>query len=263
MTSKMSVPADFRNRYRERGGSCGDDVATLLAQHTRGDDGKPDPAKLRALAERNGVWQDRYAALNPGQQRMNDGNRLRAMARRGEAIEWEEVRTRARAREAEARARSLPTRRPAYDRHHHTQRRGPRAGKADRRAIWPAAAEAARGRLGRSGTTMPRSRAGRSLEAAWDAFCAANEGNLDDYAEDWSDPGYRRATTWLVERFDYEHGGTGGCWRTPRPSFASWRRAAWSLTSRTTSICSASRFRTENTTSGRPAPAFRSGATDW
>ena len=48
-----------------------------------------DTGKLRALAEANEVWDDKYARLNPGQQRMNVGNRLRAKIKKGEDIVWD------------------------------------------------------------------------------------------------------------------------------------------------------------------------------
>jgi hypothetical protein len=52
-------------------------------------DGTIDLGKLCAVAEANGVWDDRYAKLNPGLARMTIGNRLRALARRGGKIRWE------------------------------------------------------------------------------------------------------------------------------------------------------------------------------
>jgi hypothetical protein len=42
-----------------------------------------EPDRLRAFAEAHGAWREGYEKLNPGQQRMNVGNRLRAMLRAG------------------------------------------------------------------------------------------------------------------------------------------------------------------------------------
>ena len=80
------VPAKFRERYG-RSGNCGDKLALKFAQATRVD-GKPDPAKVRKLAEANGCWQPGYEKLNAGMQSMNVSNRLRKLARDGAAIKW-------------------------------------------------------------------------------------------------------------------------------------------------------------------------------
>ena len=81
------VPAEFRQRYGASG-SCDDTTARKLAKATRGKDGKPDPAKLRKVAEANGVWRAEYDKLNPGLARMTVGNRLRKLPRDGVAIKW-------------------------------------------------------------------------------------------------------------------------------------------------------------------------------
>jgi hypothetical protein len=82
------VKSEFRKRYAEHGGSVGDQLAARLRKHLEVADGGIDTARLRALAEANGVWQDRYDNLNPGLARMSCGNRLRALARRGTKIVW-------------------------------------------------------------------------------------------------------------------------------------------------------------------------------
>jgi hypothetical protein len=76
--TRSVVKPEYRARYAD--GSCGDD----LAQRLRG----VDAAKLRALAEANGVWMRDYAGLNPGMRRMAVGNRLRALVRRGAKVKW-------------------------------------------------------------------------------------------------------------------------------------------------------------------------------
>jgi hypothetical protein len=48
----------------------------------------PLGAKFKAFAQANGVWQDRYDALNPGLQRMNVVNRLRAAVKKNAVIKW-------------------------------------------------------------------------------------------------------------------------------------------------------------------------------
>jgi hypothetical protein len=82
------VPAKYRERYKQHGGSSGDDLAVRLKKWVAAPDGTVDLAKLRALAEANGVWSDRYAGLNAGLARMTCSNRLRALVRRGSKIVW-------------------------------------------------------------------------------------------------------------------------------------------------------------------------------
>jgi heme oxygenase len=47
------VPAEYRERYQD--GSCGDDLAQRLRRHTASSDGTTDIAKLKALAQANGL----------------------------------------------------------------------------------------------------------------------------------------------------------------------------------------------------------------
>lgn len=81
------IKADYRDRYSD--GSNGDDLAKRLKKFVTADDGTVDLGKLKALAERNGIWNERYATLNPGMARMNVGNRLRAAQRHDTKIVWE------------------------------------------------------------------------------------------------------------------------------------------------------------------------------
>lgn len=80
---KSIVPVRFKARYAEHGDSNGDRVALALKAYVAGvnADGRPstDVAKLREVAEANGIDFNAYARLNIGQQRMNVGNRLRGM----------------------------------------------------------------------------------------------------------------------------------------------------------------------------------------
>lgn len=82
------VPADWRAKYAEHGGSCGDDLAEQLRKHTAKPDGTIDIGKLKRLGEANGVWRPEYEKLNAGLARMTCGNRLRALERGGIAIKW-------------------------------------------------------------------------------------------------------------------------------------------------------------------------------
>jgi hypothetical protein len=87
-TTASVVPAKYRERYAEHGGSSGDDLALRLKKHLAADDGSTDVTKLRALAEANGCWDERYAAVNVGLARMTVSNRLRALVRKGGTVKW-------------------------------------------------------------------------------------------------------------------------------------------------------------------------------
>lgn len=85
------VKKAYRDVYKAHGGSNGDDLATKMKEHVSDViDGVAtlNTEKLRTFAEANQVWDAKYASLNPGQQRMNVGNRLRAMVRKGYEIVW-------------------------------------------------------------------------------------------------------------------------------------------------------------------------------
>lgn len=82
------VPEDYRLRYGADQ-SCGDEVAKALTAKVTTANGV-DLEACRDIAEANGKG-DRFDAwvakgLNPGMVRMNLGNVLRGMARRGEAV---------------------------------------------------------------------------------------------------------------------------------------------------------------------------------
>ncbi len=91
--SRSVIKPTFRDRYKEHGGNCGDDLAQLLSKHVTvsDNDGKSrvDMAKLKALVKLNGLeWKPEYDVLNPGLIRMTCANRLRALSRRGKTIIW-------------------------------------------------------------------------------------------------------------------------------------------------------------------------------
>jgi hypothetical protein len=76
------VPVKYRERYEN--GSCGDALSKRLRAHIVTKDGTIDAAKLKTLAQLNGVWKDSYAKLNVGMQRMTCGNALRAL----DQVKW-------------------------------------------------------------------------------------------------------------------------------------------------------------------------------
>ncbi len=69
------VPAEFRKEYAAHGGNNGDDIAALLKE-----------ANLAEVAKANGIDLNRWAGRNNGMVRMNLGNVLRGMIRRGEKV---------------------------------------------------------------------------------------------------------------------------------------------------------------------------------
>jgi len=66
--------------------SCDDGIALALKEQVTGKDGKVDLHALYDVAIANDLDPKKYAHLNVGMQRMNFGNVLRAMARRGEYV---------------------------------------------------------------------------------------------------------------------------------------------------------------------------------
>lgn len=94
------IKSKYRERYKPFNDSCGDQLAMQMVEEFSytdtvvGKDGRErtvtriDLPKLRNFAELNGVWQDKYSALNPGMQRMNIANRLRGKVRNGHEIVW-------------------------------------------------------------------------------------------------------------------------------------------------------------------------------
>lgn len=84
--TRSVIKPEFRQRYGKAGNN-GDETATKLAAYLKAGDGDARE-KLKALAEANGLWSDKWVTLNVGMVRMNLGNRLRAAARKGQAISW-------------------------------------------------------------------------------------------------------------------------------------------------------------------------------
>lgn len=86
------IPEDYRLRYGADQ-NCGDDLAKRLSEIVTVTEGKTSHVDLEAcerIASANGIA-DRFdgwmtKGLNPGMVRMNLGNVLRGMARRGEEV---------------------------------------------------------------------------------------------------------------------------------------------------------------------------------
>jgi hypothetical protein len=112
------VPEKYRILYGAEQ-NCGDDIAVALTDFVtqprasrKDTDGGLDRAKLRAVAEVNGladrlaIWEDR--GLNGGLLRMNTSNVLRGMHRRGEEVTIGSATWPAREVEKKVRARKTP-----------------------------------------------------------------------------------------------------------------------------------------------------------
>lgn len=72
--SLSKVPAKYRQAYGKAGNN-GDDIAAILKG-----------ADIAAIALENGIELSRWAGKNAGMVRMNLGNVLRGMVRRGEKV---------------------------------------------------------------------------------------------------------------------------------------------------------------------------------
>jgi hypothetical protein len=70
----------YHVRYTQNGGGCGDTLDQALRDLLLTEEGT-NLDLLRTIAECNGVWVQKWAALNPGMQRMNLANKLRARLR--------------------------------------------------------------------------------------------------------------------------------------------------------------------------------------
>ena len=78
--TKSVVPLEHKKRYG-KSQSCGDDVAKRLKGL--------QPEDLAFLAQLNGIVYARWSHLNGGMQRMNLGNVIRGMEKRGEEVRYE------------------------------------------------------------------------------------------------------------------------------------------------------------------------------
>jgi len=84
------IKTKYRDKYKKNGDySCGDQMAEELRAYIQKVDGNKVRiclVKLKEVAVANNVWKDRYAGLNPGQQRMTIGNLLRNKFAMGDEI---------------------------------------------------------------------------------------------------------------------------------------------------------------------------------
>jgi hypothetical protein len=90
---KSVVKAKYRQRYQPHKMTNGDDLAQRVRKNfmtLKGEDGKPrlDWSRFIKFAKANECWVEAYAKLNPGMQRMNVINKLRARRRNGEKVIW-------------------------------------------------------------------------------------------------------------------------------------------------------------------------------
>lgn len=86
------VPAGWHGKATSFGGGCSDDIDlemrdTFLTRCTdKSDKPQLDVEALRQWGEEIGLWNPKWEALNPGMQRMNLTNRVRAAIRKGTEI---------------------------------------------------------------------------------------------------------------------------------------------------------------------------------
>src|SRR5262249_15773454 len=81
-TSRSIVKARYRREYAKTDRHCNDDIAVTLREYLF-DDEVLNFRRLVEFAKENDCWKDEYARLNPGQIRMNVGNRLRNRIKKG------------------------------------------------------------------------------------------------------------------------------------------------------------------------------------
>jgi len=79
------IGKDYRSKYG-RDQNCGDQVVAAFKDAVVGDDEDARCDALRAVANANDINYDRWSHLNIGMRRMNLGNVLRGMIKRGEAV---------------------------------------------------------------------------------------------------------------------------------------------------------------------------------
>lgn len=78
---KDVVPSEYRDRYKETGGTCGDFIATNLQKIA-----KDGIESLNSVKAENGIEAARWAGFNHGMQRMNLANVLRGSYLKGNTI---------------------------------------------------------------------------------------------------------------------------------------------------------------------------------
>lgn len=78
---KDVVPSQYRDKYKTTGGTCGDFIAEGLSKVA-----KDGVEALGTVKAENGIPAAKWAGMNPGMQRMNLANTLRATYLRGETV---------------------------------------------------------------------------------------------------------------------------------------------------------------------------------
>ncbi len=78
---KDVVPSEYRDRYKETGGTCGDFIATNLQKIA-----KDGIDSLNSVKAENGIEAARWESFNHGMQRMNLANVLRGSYLKGDTI---------------------------------------------------------------------------------------------------------------------------------------------------------------------------------
>ena len=78
---KDVVPSQYRDKYKDTGGTCGDFIAVALQKVS-----KEGTEGLTAIKAENNIEADRWSTFNPGMQRMNLANVLRGRFLKGETI---------------------------------------------------------------------------------------------------------------------------------------------------------------------------------
>lgn len=98
MADKLASAVEVVRAVKQNGGKfervkspapvrgASDDLAAKVAEHCN-TGGAIDLAKLKAFAKANGVWNDKYASLNNGLQRMNVVNRLRGALKKNSKLQ--------------------------------------------------------------------------------------------------------------------------------------------------------------------------------
>lgn len=94
--SRSIVPKTYKQVYKLHGGSCGDEISRRMKDFVTVENSLGDMVcsedRLRELASLNGgLWNPKWDRLNIGQMRMNLGNRLRNLAKKGREIEIPEA----------------------------------------------------------------------------------------------------------------------------------------------------------------------------
>jgi len=79
------IGQDYRKKYG-KDQNCGDEVVAAFRSAVEGETEADRDDALRAVADANGQNYDRWSHLNIGMRRMNLGNVLRGMIKRGEAV---------------------------------------------------------------------------------------------------------------------------------------------------------------------------------